>query len=173
MAKETKNNNTKQLTKKELESWLTYLAVEEQIKKPVSSKEELEKLKKLASEQQDPENLKQIEKISKKPTTVNNATTIANFFAVNETRELNQKVQLAQETISFLMFVLQEKLGVTDKDFESLTGKYQEMLENYKKDLEKEQNDKTKTEQETKSESKPENKSESKSEKVVKLNPND
>nr|WNM56298.1 hypothetical protein CoNPh38_CDS0422 [Staphylococcus phage S-CoN_Ph38] len=31
------------------------------------------------------------------------------------------------------MFVLQEKLGVTDKDFESLTGKYQEMLENYKK----------------------------------------
>lgn len=167
MAKETKNNNTKQLTKKELESWLTYLAVEEQIKKPVSSKEELEKLKKLANEQQDPENLKQIEKISKKPATVNNATTIANFFAVNETTELKQKVQLAQETISFLMFVLQEKLGVTDEDFESLTGKYQEMLENYTKDLEKEQQDKTE------SETKPETKSESKSEKVVKLNPND
>lgn len=113
----TKSEN--KLSTKELETWLVYLATG-----TVDNKKELTKKDK-----------DYLDRISKRETSLNNATTIAKFVNEMEVQGLQRELTLIKSTTSLLLYVLQEKLGIDDETFAEYVKEYEESIEKYAEEL--------------------------------------
>lgn len=155
MANKTEKKNG--LSTKELETWLVYLATG-----TVDSKKELEKKDK-----------DYLDRISKRDVSLNNATTIAKFISEMEIQGLQQELALIKSTTSLLLYVIQEKLDITDEQFSEYVKEYEDSIEEYAEELRKANEKQQQGFEEVPEEEKREPKESPSNENVVSFKPND